>query len=496
MSTEEFDSLRDFSFSGTETLQHQLYQGVKNRILDGRLVSGRRLTSSRALSSILKVSRNTVSGAFEQLKAEGYLQTKKGAGHYIATNLPDDYLNAQTKNIMRFESKPTKMPLSDSGKVLLGDNKIRVYRNTSFEAGLPDLKAFPIKKWGQIYQQQSQRIALLGYDSLQGSSYLREVLASYLKSSRGLDCTPEQIIITVGAQQAVNIAIQVILNHGDEVYLENPGYIGMREAFKAHQCKITGIPVGKNGLDLQALPKKPKGKILCVTPTHQYPMGGIMPLANRLNILQWAAENGVWILEDDYDSEYHYEHKPIASMQGLGLQDQVIYIGSFSKVLYPALRLGYMVVPEQVIAPCVKTKNRIAGQTPMVEQETVAEFIAEGHFIRHLRKMRGLYHEKFKTIIAACEQHLENLAKPECTGAGMHIVLIFNPQLCQAGLSDMKVVEAMREHNLSASPLSTYYLDRAEEQGLVLGFANTELSLIDPHIQTLRNVMLSCMTST
>ncbi|WP_156499662.1 GntR family transcriptional regulator, partial [Oleiphilus sp. HI0061] len=184
MSTEEFDSLRDFSFSGTETLQHQLYQGVKNRILDGRLVSGRRLPSSRALSSILKVSRNTVSGAFEQLKAEGYLQTKKGAGHYIATNLPDDYLNAQTKNIMRFESKPTKMPLSDSGKVLLGDNKIRVYRNTSFEAGLPDLKAFPIKKWGQIYQQQSQRIALLGYDSLQGSSYLREVLASYLKSSR------------------------------------------------------------------------------------------------------------------------------------------------------------------------------------------------------------------------------------------------------------------------------------------------------------------------
>jgi GntR family transcriptional regulator/MocR family aminotransferase len=493
LNIEEFDALRDFCFSGTDSKQHQLYLAIKERILDGRLNAGARLPSSRSLSGSLPASRNTVSGAFEQLKAEGYIQTKKGSGHYVADNLPDDFLKTQTTPSSTFTNKRAEMPLSDTGKGLLKDGKIRIYHSTSFEAGLPDLNAFPIKKWSQIYHRHSQRTSLLGYDSLQGSAKLREVLASYLRTSRGLDCSPEQIIITVGAQQAVSIAIQVILNQGDEVYLENPGYIGMREAFKAHQCQITGIPIGKDGLDISALPERPKGKLLCVTPTHQYPMGGIMPLANRLKILQWAAENGVWILEDDYDSEYHYDHKPIASVQGLGLSEQVIYIGSFSKVLYPALRLGYMVVPENIVTACVKTKNRIAGQTPMIEQETVAEFIGEGHFVRHLRKMRGLYHEKFKTIIASCSHHLAGLAIPEYTGAGMHIVLLFNPQLCKAGLTDMSIVEAMRKRNLFASPLSAYYIGQAKEQGLVLGFANTELDQIDAHIKTLKQIILSCI---
>ena len=490
LSVHELDALRDFSFSQEGSLQYQLYQSIKDRILDGRLVAGVRLPSSRSLSVSLGVSRNTISGAFEQLKAEGYIQTRQGAGHYISSDLPDDFLNAQTNAAQRFNSTPAEMPMSDVGKSI-SQGDIRTYRNSSFEAGVPDLKAFPIKKWGQIYQQQSQRLSLLGYDELQGSAYLREVLAKYLRSSRGLDCTNEQIIITVGAQQAVNIAIQVILNQGDEVYLESPGYIGMREAFKAHHCKITGIPVTKDGLDIEALPDQPQGKLLCVTPTHQYPLGGIMPLANRLGILKWAAENGVWILEDDYDSEYHYDHKPIASMQGLGLKEQVIYIGSFSKVLYPALRLGYMVVPQRLVTACVKTKNRLAGQTPSIEQETVAEFIAEGHFVRHLRKMRGIYHDKFKVILSACQTHLKHIAEPEYTGAGMHIVLIFNPQLCQRGLSDIKAVEEMRKVNLYASALSNYYVGQAERQGLVLGFANTELNQIDPHIRTLKDILLS-----
>lgn len=487
----EFDALRDFAFQqeSTNTLQQQLYQAIKNKILEGKLKPGTRLPSSRTLSSTLQASRNTITGALEHLKAEGYVSTQRGSGHFVSTALPDHYLQTASAKPKRFSPKFSSLPLSSVGKRLHGTGKPRNYRNTSFEVGMPDLKAFPVKKWGQIYHRQSQRLNLLGYDELQGYPYLREVLADYLKSSRGVDCAPEQIIVTNGAQQAASIIIQVLLNPGDEVYLENPGYIGMREAFIANHCRVKGINVGKNGIDISSLPSKPQGKLLCVTPTHQYPLGGIMPLTNRLKVLQWAADNGIWLLEDDYDSEYHYDHKPIAAMQGLGLQDQVIYIGSFSKVLYPSLRLGYMVVPKQLTTTCAKAKHFMAGQTPIIEQATVAEFIAEGHFVRHLRRMRENYGQKFCTIIAACEKHLDELAKPEYTGAGMHIVLIFESNLQEKGLLDTEIVKAMADKKIYSSPLSAYYIGKPEHHGLVLGFANTELDKIDSHIYAIKNII-------
>lgn len=490
----DFDGLRDFSFdkASKEPLHHQLYQALKNRILDGRLISSDRLPSSRALSQQLSASRNTINSALEQLKAEGYLKTKQGAGHFISDELPDSYMTAVGSAVIGEYSSDLDMPLSDTGKRLAGRKNIRQYHNSSFEAGMPDLAAFPLKKWGQIYHRQSQRKALLGYDSLQGYSHLREVLASYLRSSRGLVCHAEQIIITNGAQHAANIAMNVTLNAGDEVYLENPGYIGMREAFKSHGCQISGIPVTKQGINPQDLPKKPKGKLLCLTPTHQYPMGGILPLASRLRVLEWAAENKVWILEDDYDSEYHYDHKPIAAMQGLGLPEQVIYIGSFSKVLYPGLRLGYMVVPDKLVGACVKVKNQMTGQTPIIEQATVAEFIAEGHFTSHLRKMRQRYHLKFRAMIDACNQHLSDLVDLQYTGAGMHIVLTLKTDACK-GLDDITLVAQLSGQNIYASPLSNYYIGTDKQHGLVLGFANTEEDKIDGYIQEIKQILLTCL---
>jgi GntR family transcriptional regulator / MocR family aminotransferase len=487
----DFDALRDFSFSSSkEPLHHQLYQALKDRILDGRITPGGRIPSSRSLSHQLGASRNTINSALEQLKAEGYVKTKPGAGHFISDELPDSYMTAISNTSKRAFPQSLDMPLSETGKRLAGRENIRKYHNTSFEAGMPDLTAFPIKKWGQIYHRQSQRKSLLGYDSLQGYAHLREVLANYLRSSRGLVCRPEQVIITSGAQHAANIAISVTLNPGDEVYLENPGYIGMREAFKRHGCQLTGISVSQDGVNPNSLPKKPKGKLLCLTPTHQYPMGGILPLANRLRILEWAAENKVWILEDDYDSEYHYDHKPIAAMQGLGLPEQVIYIGSFSKVLYPGLRLGYMVVPDNLVGACVKVKNQMTGQTPLVEQATVAEFIAEGHFTSHLRKMREHYHLKFKAMIEACHTHLPDLARLQYTGAGMHIVLIFKTDTNHS-FNDKEVVLLLSKQDIYASPLSNYYIGNEKQHGLVLGFANTEADKIDAYIQEIKRTLLT-----
>lgn len=516
------DGLRDLSLnvSGSfsqksslnVSLQQRLYLGIKQRILDGRLGSGARLPSSRALATDLGVSRNTVTAALEQLKSEGYLVGKPGAGHFVSDALPDDYLQAQSTEGSGFKAHQD-MPQSNIAQILSDSEAPRIYHNASFEAGVPDLSAFPMRIWSTICSRHSQRTALLGYDSLQGYLPLREALANYLRASRGLDCTPERIIITTGAQQAANIAIELTMNPGDEVYLEDPGYIGMRSAFIKHGCRITGLPVAENGLPSEHLPQEPKGKLLCVTPTHQYPLGGIMPLAERLKVLQWASEHGVWILEDDYDSEYHYRHKPIASLQGLGLGEQVIYIGSFSKVLFPSLRLGYMVVPDAQVKACVKLKNTQAGQTPLVEQACVAEFMTEGHFVRHIRNMRERYKRKYETIVEACGKHLSEYFTLDPSGAGMHIVLILKPALCNAfsahshsqGALDLAIVAAMNRQNLYGSALSKYYISSEKhdvteqqenspiQQGLVLGFANTDASDMASKISQIRDILKDLM---
>jgi len=489
------DVLRDFEFEADSgiTLQVQLYQALKSRILTGRLTTSTRIPSSRQLASLLSISRNTVNGALEQLKAEGYIKTKKGAGHYVSDELPESFLLVHKQPDISFPSKTANtksLDVSDFGRTVLGalasdetDNDSpmrREVKNTSFEAGVPDLKAFPIKKWGQI-ASDNLRIALMGYDSPQGYEPLRRVLADYLRSSRGLECSSNQVIITTGAQQASSIALHVLLNEGDTAYVENPGYIGMRKAIAARGANVQGIDVGDEGIDITQLPSNPTGKLICLTPTHQYPMGGIVPLGNRLRILEWAATHGIWVVEDDYDSEYHYDHKPIAAMQGLGLKEQVIYIGSFSKVLFPALRLGYMVVPKRLVAACVTAKTYMSGQTPIIDQATTAEFIQSGLFLRHLHRMRLLYEKKLQAILAACNQHLSNVATPIYSGAGMHIVITFNSAILN-GVNDKDIVDAMNKLQIYGSALSTYYVGAPKHQGLVLGFANTDVLKMDEAI--------------
>lgn len=491
--------LRDFSFQANgQTRQQQLYAALKQRILSARIAANMRLPASRLLATELGVSRNTVSNAYEQLKAEGYIRSKQGAGHYVASDLPEGFFRASQPELQTVQAddmavKAPAMPLSELSLALEDELETRRFHSASFSVGVPDLKAFPLAKWRAIYQRHIQRINLLGYDSSQGLGYLREVLSEYLRSSRGLVCEPEQIVITAGAQQAASIAIQVTLNEGDQVYMEDPGYIGMREAFRARHCQIQGLKVDEQGLRLDQLPAVPQGKALYLTPTHQYPMGGIMPLAHRLEVLAWARRHGIWLFEDDYDSEYHYDHRPIAALQGLGLSEQVIYIGSFSKVLFPSLRLGYLVVPKRLVKACCKVKYMQAGQSPAIDQAVVADFIAEGHFARHLRQMRVRYQGKFEAMIAACQQHLSDYAVARYTGAGMHVVLILKDGLGLPADFDKSLVASMVEQGLYASPLSAYYLQPAQayaQQGLVLGFANTAVAQIAPKVLMIRQILL------
>ncbi|MAZ89557.1 MAG: GntR family transcriptional regulator [Cellvibrionaceae bacterium] len=470
--------LNDLQMSGVGSLQQQLYQQLHRHIVGGRLVSGARLPSSRQLAQSMGLSRNTVSLVLDQLKAEGYLESHMGRGVFVSTELPSmavDHLP---------DSPSLPLPELSSYADLLGDlEQDNGPKDLPFAPGIPDVKAFPMAIWARIMRRHVDRLALQTYDSDQGYQPLREALTHYLRESRGVRCDSDQIVITQGAQQAISLCAQVLLNRDDPVLLEESGYRGARTAFEAHQCRLMPAMVRNNVLDVAALPSTTQAKLLYVTPTHHYPLGGILSASDRLRLLQWAASAQTWILEDDYDSEFNFVGKPVAALQGMAAQTPVIYMGSFSKTLLPALRLGYLVVPKALASVFTKAKNAMSGETPLLTQAAVAEFLEEGHFVRHLRKMRRHYHGKWRQAQSLLEQYCGEHIQIVAESAGMHLVICFE------GVSDRVLAREFYKKGYGSTPLSSYqlvqksHLNAVEESrqgpnhvginGLVLGFSNT-----------------------
>ena len=465
----EAPSFSSFEFTLDRPLQAQLHHQLTHWICSGRLSPGTRLPSSRRLSSELSISRNTVTTVLEQLKSEGFLDSIQGKGVYVASDLPKGISSPSSiswnkkgalPELSNFGQALNKTPLMEHGEIL------------PFTPGIPDIRSFPQKTWLQIQRRHQDRTHLMGYDGNQGYAPLRESLSEYLKLSRGVHCKPEQIIITQGAQQAISLCAQVLLNEGDSVLVENPGYMGARKAFLARRATLLSCPMGKNGIDITALQNdkaidKIKPKLMYVTPTHQYPLGGILSASQRLKLLDWAAAQNTWLIEDDYDSEFHYFHKPIAALQGMAEQTPVIYMGSFSKTLFPSLRLGYLVVPEALVKVFVKAKSYMGGESPLLTQAVVADFINEGHFIRHLRKMRLLYQEKWQHLNDLLNSELPHQVNPILQSAGMHLAIEI-PRI-----DDKALKQQFQQQGFGSSALSSYFNGRPTMTGLVLGFANT-----------------------
>ncbi|MRI32748.1 hypothetical protein EOPP23_07075 [Endozoicomonas sp. OPT23] len=465
-----------------------LYRELRQAILAGRFKSETRLPSTRSLALQLSVGRNTVLSAFDQLIAEGYLETRKGAGTYVASELPDHWISAKPLNKKSSVKKSEAIALSNYGKTLNKESIRSEYGNQSFAVGVPDLKAFPHKTWNQIATQISPTglSGLMGYDDPKGYQPLREAIADYVSSSRAVNCSPDQVLVTCGAQQALDLCARLLLDTHDIAAMENPGYIGARRALTATGAKVELCPVDDHGINISPLKKLSNPpKLLYVTPAHQYPLGAMLPLERRLSLLEWATENNCWIIEDDYDSEYHYQNRPIASLQGLAGNDQVIYMGSFSKVLFPSLRLGYLILPPSLMPIFTCARQEHSGLIPIHSQAVTAEFMQQGHFGRHLRKMRVLYAEKLDCLLKACEQ-----LKPWCTvhalGAGMHLALEFNSKM-----SESEVSKKLQQQGVLHSRLSHYYQGQSKKQGLVLGFANSSLNQINTGITDIRNVLNS-----
>ena len=453
-------------------LQRQLYDELRAAILGGRLAPGARLPATRVLADDLAVSRNTVTGAFDQLLAEGYLEGRVGSGTYVARTLPEDLLRVRSG--ARPAASPARVPprLSRRGKLLVSIPASRrrdVVLPRAFETGLPALDEFPRELWARLASRLLRRApaSLLTYSDSAGFRPLRLAIAEYLQAARGVRCTADQVIVTAGSQQALDLAARVLLDPGDTAWVEDPGYLGSRGALTAAGIRCAPVPVDAEGLQVETgVRLVPAARMACVTPSHQYPLGVTMSLPRRMALLAWARQRRAWIVEDDYDSEFRYAGRPLAALQGLDPAGRVIYTGSFSKVLYPSIRLGYLVVPDGVVDAFLAARALADRQSPGLEQALVAEFIAAGHFSRHLRRMRGIYAERQQILTAAAQRDLQGALELTGGEAGMHMV-----GWLAAPASDRGVSERAAALGIKATPLSTYAIRARIRPGLMLGYA-------------------------
>ena len=469
----------DIRLEGSAPLQQQLYQQLSQRIIKQRYTPGSRLPSSRQMAQDLGISRNTVNAVYDQLKAEGFLQSRAGKGVFVHEDI-----TAVAKPAGRGPKRPIRTTTALPPLPVPPVNKLRTVEdaNLPFQPGLPDIDAFPIRSWNRILHHQESRRALRGYDSIQGFQPLRRAIADYLRTSRGVRCGEHQVIITNGAQQALSLIADVFLHPGDRVFCENPGYRGARYALGRHNNPLVPVPLKNQVLDVEALTGLGPARLLSCTPTHQYPMGGVLDLSQRMALVQWAQRNGCWIVEDDYDSEFHFYHKPFAAIQGMFDNAPVFYVGSFSKTLMPALRVGYLVVPEPVVEPMLWAKQVNGGETPLLTQATIAEFIESGQFSRHLRRMRQLYRDKWKLFQQQVTEHLEGLVRPVSESAGMHLVL-------EGDFDDLVLSQWLKSRGFGSTPLSAHYIGEQAKTGLVMGFASASGRQIEGCVRALESAL-------
>ncbi len=479
-------------------LYRQIYEAIRAAILSGEFAAKMRLPSTRELAQNLGVSRITIVNAYEQLFAEGYLDGKTGAGTFVAAHLPDDLLQTSDKKAAKAKKADIKtntaLNLSPFGEKLLAKNVASVRAQTvakfqPFQNGLTAVDEFPFEIWSRIaakFHKNPPR-SILGYGDPQGFLPLREAVAAHLKSARGVNCTAEQIIITSGAQQALDLTARIFLSEKVSVLMEDPCYLEAKNSFAATGAQISSVPVDEEGFDLSAAEMKARenAKLVYVTPSHQYPLGFTMSLARRLALIEWAKRNDAWIVEDDYNSEYRYAGRPLASLQGLDNAGRVIYVGTFSKTIFPSLRIGCAVVPHELVEVFTNARALTDVHSSIFEQAILAEFIAEGHFARHVRRMRTLYEQRQKILIEECEKHLSGLLEVKKADAGMHLV-----GWLPEGVSDEAVSQKASEKGLKLAPVSAYYsTKKAPRGGLILGYTAFDARQIKEGVKQIKAVL-------
>jgi GntR family transcriptional regulator/MocR family aminotransferase len=453
-----------------EGLQRQVYNAVRRAILDGVLEPGTRLPSSRALADDLRISRTTTLLAYEQLLAEGYVETRRGSGTFVAVELPDDLpQQAAPRRLAR-----TKHPqLSRRGAELAatpGPARRIGGPVRAFRLGAPALDRFPLRLWSQLVSRRMRSMTLgqLDYGDSAGSVDLRRAIAEHVRVARGTTCVADQVFVVAGAQRGLQMICSLLLDPGDRVWLEDPGYPGARSALAQAGARIVPVRVDGQGIDVAAGTRyAPNARLAYVTPSNQFPLGVPMSLMRRLALLKWATKAGAWIVEDDYDSEFRYATRPLPCLHGLDADGRVIYVGTFAKSIFPAMRLGFVIVPVDLVQKVQAIRRATDCHPPMLEQMALADFIRDGHYSTHLRRMRSIYRERLEALEAAATEFCAGALRLRPIHTGLHAVADLH------AVDDERVCEEARERGIEVAPLRMYYVGRGAANGLLLGFAAT-----------------------
>ncbi|MFS2198336.1 PLP-dependent aminotransferase family protein [Pseudomonas sp. Pseusp3] len=474
-------------------LSRQLYQALRIRVLDGRLASGMRLPASRDLAAALAISRNSVVRAYDQLYAEGFIEGRVGDGTYVA-QLPQSALPAKKLSTKVSTGLSTglpttlstnwlDLPVDSSSKVIHSGALGRVEKNhlalppsgppRAFRVGVPAFDLFPFEVWAKLNAAfwRKPDLQQLCYGDPAGDARLRGMIAAYLRSSRGMQCTAEQIVITSGAQQGISLCAQLLVEPGDGVAIENPGYRAAGHAFAVAGACLHGVAVDSEGINCGELTQLSDCRLTYVTPSHQYPTGVVMSLARRLELLAWAERTQGWIVEDDYDGEYRYSGAPLAPLAALDRHGRVLYVGTFGKVAFPALRLGYLVLPPGLVNAFAQRRAVDVRHSEVSTQAVMAEFMAAGHFQRHIRRMRRAALSRRNCLLTHWPTNIEGVGNLPNVMAGLHLTVPVS-----SVARERELIERAETVGVEVNGLSSYWLPDSQtpldqRAGLVLGFA-------------------------
>jgi GntR family transcriptional regulator/MocR family aminotransferase len=478
-------------------MQRQLHHRIKEAILDARLAPGSRLPGSRALAEALSISRNTVTAAYDLLAAEGYVQADRQGTRVAALSRPArprtirDLPAASVIALRLARIKPTTKPTTQPTQQPAAP---RADAGAALRPGIPALSHFPLAAWRRGVDRAIRRAgpSALGYGDPLGEPALRASIARHLGVARGVRCEPAQVIITEGAQEALALCVRLFSNPGDTAWVEDPGYRGAKAAMHAGDLRLTPMRIDADGLiasdaDWRSQPPR----LIYTTPSHQYPTGAVLTAARRLELIAQAQRHGAWIIEDDYDSEFRHAGESIGAMQGLVTQAPVLYVGTFSKTMFPSLRLGFLVLPEALVEAMQTALEEMLRGGHRYEQLALAEFIESGQFSRHLGRMRRLYRDRQQALREALSRHLHLPHAIEGGYCGLHLTVRL-----PARYPDCKIAEAARRYGIAPSPLSGFALrPMADDNGLVLGYGNTPAELFAPLVRRLSQLILAAELS-
>ncbi|WP_034295124.1 PLP-dependent aminotransferase family protein [Herbaspirillum sp. RV1423] len=464
----------------------QIYQLIREAILAQTLPAGLQLPSTRDLAGELGMSRNTVTYAYEQLLAEGYLESRAGAGTFVADTAPDQIPETAERHIPLTDPSG-KSELSARGAMLTRQAGVSDKQWGAFMPGIPDVTQFPHKVWSRLQNKHWRRAQaeMLTYGPGAGYGPLREAIAEYLRISRSVNCNASQVMITSGIHQSLDTVVKLLGEHGDSAWVEDPCYWGTRSVLNSLGIQAVPIPVDQEGMRMRLANLRRPPRFICTTPSHQYPLGMVMSLSRRRMLLEYAAAHKVWIIEDDYDSEFRYGGRPLASLQGMDTHNRVLYMGTFSKIMFPGLRIGFLVVPEALAGAFATGLAELYRGGQVFLQATLADFMAEGHFSSHIRKMRVLYAERLQLLQQAIQRNFGDDMHITGGEAGLHLTISLPPQC-----DDKLICADAWKDGVIVRPLSTYYMTpKTARCGLLLGYASVPNEMIRPAFDKLAQII-------